>query len=607
MPSERARIDRRLAAAPPTERVVSAGTEATFRDEWGGVIQEFDVSALGLPDELTALFADAFRMQYAGAAPASRKSCWKALRTFAAFVAEDGNIDSPADLDSSAVGRYILWLDRRCSPTGRPWSISTRYGRYAPVKAMLAWALRNRAGRLPARLVFPHSPFPGRHRPSGRRRLSTSEIKAILRACHAEIDEAWNRFETGQTILTRTPEAPALSKEPGLEAVLRDLHRLGQGVMPWFGPREAHGGPRPALEQYGGRRLLAQHLHLTVDTLTPFFLAIAIQTAANPDALRHIGRKCVAPHPLDEHRAIIDWAKPRAGGAVRRAQRRSFDRRRRYAAPNLIDKVLAMTAPLVPHAPPGERDRLFLVRGNRPSGVGVIGNQTLNNSIRRFVARANERIEAWNEAHPDRLRALLPHFVPVLFRGSVASLHYHAAGGDIRAAQAVLNHARTDTTDLYVRGPETQRLQEATVARLQKLMIAWITGGPQADDPADADPGRTLIALGRNAATLGHVCANPLAGAASGARPGHLCPAFGGCLACPGLVIPIDAEHLARVLQAKRHLERARDRIDPRRWQLLYAPSYRILAEDVLPDFPAGLHAAAERRIAALPPLPDLE
>ena len=584
-----------------------AGTIVTFRDEWGAVIQEFDISAAHLPAELTALFTDAFRNHYAGAAPASRKSCWKALRTFAAFIADDSNIESSADLDSGAIGRYILWLDQRRSPAGRPWSISTRYSRYAPVKAMLLWALRNRAGRLPARLVFPHNPFPGRHRTSGRRRLSGGELRAILRACYVEIDEAWSRFETGQAILARTTEAHGLQVEPGLEATLRDLHRLGDGVMPWLEPAEVRSGPSPALERHGGRRLLAQYLHLTVDTLTPYFLAIAIQTAANPDGLRHIGRKCMAPHPLDEHRAIIDWAKPRAGDAVRRAQRRSFDRRRRYAAPNLIDKVLAMTASLVAHAPPGECDRLFLIRGNRPSGVGVIRSQTLMTAIRRFIARANKRIETWNEAHPDRLRALLADFVPVLFRGSVASLHYHAAGGDIRIAQAVLNHARADTTDVYVRGPATQRLQEETVAHLQKLMIAWITGGSQTDDPADAGSSKMHSALGGNAATFSHVCSNPLAGTAAGARPGHLCPAFGGCLTCPGLVIPIDAGHLARVLQAKRRLEEVRDRIDPHRWRLLYAPSYRILTEDILHDFPVGLHAAAERMIAALPPLPDLE
>jgi hypothetical protein len=72
-------------------------------------------------------------------------------------------------------------------------------------------------------------------------------------------------------------------------------------------------------------------------------------------------------------------------------------------------------------------------------------------------------------------------------------------------------------------------------------------------------------------------------------------------------VIPVDAEHLARVLQAKRQLEAARDRLNPARWELLYAPSYRILINDILPDFPNELGPLAQRLIPALPALPDLE
>ena len=51
----------------------------------------------------------------------------------------------------------------------------------------------------------------------------------------------------------------------------------------------------------------------------------------------------------------------------------------------------------------------------------------------------------------------------------------------------------------------------------------------------------------------------------------------------------------------------ARDHLDPRRWELLYAPSYRILVDDILPDFPDALRAAAEEHIGILPLIPTLE
>jgi hypothetical protein len=73
------------------------------------------------------------------------------------------------------------------------------------------------------------------------------------------------------------------------------------------------------------------------------------------------------------------------------------------------------------------------------------------------------------------------------------------------------------------------------------------------------------------------------------------------------LVIPLDAEHLARILQAIEALEAARRRLDPARWVLIYAESYRILTGDILPDFPTNMHDAARAIMATLPALPVLE
>ena len=64
----------------------------------------------------------------------------------------------------------------------------------------------------------------------------------------------------------------------------------------------------------------------------------------------------------------------------------------------------------------------------------------------------------------------------MLLRGSVATEYYKASGGDILATQDVLNHTRTDTTDLYIKGPQTCRIQRETIARLQVLMLGWIVG-----------------------------------------------------------------------------------------------------------------------------------
>src|SRR3954469_11989462 len=125
-------------------------------------------------------------------------------------------------------------------------------------------------------------------------------------------------------------------------------------------------------------------------------------------------------------------------------------------------------------------------------------------------------------------------------------------------------------------------------------MITWILDQPSSPGGAGAPAGPSTPAE-----AFGHRCRDPLNG--SGER---LCSHFGGCLSCPGLVVPVDAIHLARVLRAIDQLEAARARLDPQRWALIYKPSHDILVGTILPDFPAGLHEEARAIMAALPVLP---
>ncbi len=282
------------------------------------------------------------------------------------------------------------------------------------------------------------------------------------------------------------------------------------------------------------------YLHITTDALTAFYIALLIQTAANAGPLRQIKRDCLVAHPLERHRVMVEWTKPRAGGKVKRMQRRSFDNRRPYAAPRLIEKLLAMTAPLLPHVGPSQRDRLFVHRflmttgrNEREHNAGQIAQATLRWAMLRFYERQNAAIASWNEAHPDKRRPLLPDFSPKLFRSSMASAHYTASQGDIMAAKAVLNHVSVATTDIYVDGEAVRRLERDTIARLQSLMIAWVRGESGLDRPKDKEPstGAPVTVL------FGHDCLRPTD--SGHARPGLVCPKLGGCLNCPGLIVVV--------------------------------------------------------------------
>ncbi|MCA1444657.1 hypothetical protein I6F07_31680 [Ensifer sp. IC4062] len=603
MAVRRERIDRRLATAAPIVLDQPADTIVVFRDGWGEVTKRYDLGKLGLPSDIAILVADAFRHHHAASSRETQRHCWMALRAFARFVVEDGQVPSADDLTSAMVGRYIAWLDRQVvGQTNQPWSKGSRANVLMQLRQMIDWTKRRHPSRLPSRIDFPWRVWPNRNADT-RPRLGAADLKAILRACYEEIDEAWERFEIGRSILATSDAVDGVDSE--LCHLVWALAGVNAGVLPSRTLAIRSGVNISAVNRHGGLRHLGGYLHLTGETVVAFFIALSIQTAGNPDALRLVTRDCQVAHPLDEHRIIVEWAKPRAGAKVKRAQRRSFDRRRRHAAPNLIDKLLAMTEPLAARASRQDRSRLFLVNSEKKDAVTLVVEATLSHALKAFIKRSNARISIWNKAAPERARQLLPDFAAVLLRGSVATEYYKASGGDIVATQDVLNHARADTTELYIKGPQTRRIQGETIARLQELMLGWIVG-PKADAQDQAQ--RDSIALAKDATVpFSHDCLNPVAGTAPGSAAGRICRHFGGCLRCPGLVIPIDTEHMARVLQAKEELDRARERIDPRRFELLYAPSLRILTDDILPDFPPSLRAEAEGRMLALPILPELE
>jgi hypothetical protein len=601
----RTSIDRRIEVATPESAATDLLTDTIiFADPWGEAIQRFDPDQLsGLPADLRGFLVEAFREHGAGQTPATRRTTWGAIRRFARFVADDGMITTAVDVETAALSRYVLWLRKQGASNAPRGAHAIAFDVLRP---LLLWCQRNRPGALARDLEIPWNPFPGRRvHQQPRRRLPPDQIKAILRACYEEIHEVWARFQYGQDLIRRPVLPPKTLRGQGLDRWIWRISRIEGGLMPDRADLEEHGIKSATLVKFwGGYRTIAQYFHITTDTLVPFFLAIAIQTAANPEPLRELRRDCLVPQPLDEHRVIVDWNK--ASTRLQKAQRRSFDRRRRYAAPNLIEMMLALTQPLLADAPPGQQDRLFLTRSiyagptrrSLRSRTEVIEHSVLRRAILRFTERANRRIDEWNAAQPDSPRAPIGSFAPALFRGTVATEHYRASGGDILVAQSILNHASAATTETYIKSEETTRLQRQTIAHLQDLMIAWVRGSERIDPAPTSNA--TPVAV-----PFGHDCLAPVAPGRDGAE--RLCPHFGGCLACPGLVIPIDTEHLARILAAIDRFEQARNRLDPRRWNLLYAPSWRILTQDILPDFPAAMHEAARTLATGMPALPELE
>jgi hypothetical protein len=106
---------------------------------------------------------------------------------------------------------------------------------------------------------------------------------------------------------------------------------------------------------------------------------------------------------------------------------------------------------------------------------------------------------------------------------------------------------------------------------------------------------------------MGFTCADPMAGRGPRARPGELCPEWLWPFTDPGLVIPNDAQHLARVVQLQRHLREAWHQMRSERFDLIYRPLLGLINDDILPRFTdVKVMRDAELLAEDLAPLPDL-
>jgi hypothetical protein len=474
-------------------------------------------------------------------------------------------------------------------------------------KQLVAWLQRHRPDLLHRELELPFNPFPRREAEAKPREvLSKAELEAVLAAARRDIDASWGMFENGREALARV-NCQAIAAEDNLRRLnLEDLGVLlavlkgrFDGLVPPQSVTRAKGTGLKRLHRgilhHGGRSVVARYLHTTPETLVPYMIAIAAQTFANPEALRLMRRDCMSEHVLLEGRAVITWIK----GRSHRPQRRSFLRDKSYSVPNLIDRVLALTEALVPHAPCNERQLLFLC-GNVicSRGVGVIPQGLISEHVRLFVKR-----HGLKGANGKPLALALAKL-----RATGLTLAHVALGHDVLKTQVLANHASPDTTRRYIDRPLVRAAQAIELGRLQGRFVAAIQCGDLglSSGPSNQGDPASMISA-QNATASGFICADPLAGIAPGQRKGKLCTAWLGCFTCPNAVIPLEAETLARLIRMRDALIEAKARLAPDRWHIVYAPKLEILERDVLPRFPAAVHAAARERLEMTPPVPPIE
>jgi site-specific recombinase XerD len=545
-----------------------------------------DFSKLQLPEDVRLALAEAFWNHVGVRSVRCILTQWAHLKTFSRFAAESRSLNDLGDMRRELLVRYIEWLNAQRRPSGEPWSKSSRSGAYTTLRKLLQWLERCRPSVL-RDVEYPFNPFPWRNRDTkGHPKLRPEDLRAILQACERSITHLRTLREVGKQAMAAT-RAGAPQAIMTLGALLECIDQHFGGIVP---PAKvlSRAGNHPlqqALRRYGGAKGVEPYLYPRAESLLPYYLAILIHTAGNPEPIAELDSDCLQPIPLLDDRQLLKWSKHRAGAV----QRRSFSITDQFEPPALVHEILEWTERLRPRAPVAQRSRLLLFKGAR--GVSALSASTAKHLIGSFLARHG-----------------LPRFALASVRPSVLTAFYRASG-DLRQVKTVANHAHLATTVRYVEAPEVEAQHRVRIAALQSAFLGHIERpqSKRSDVESNEPPAqRAMPPAGPAVSMFGFDCTDPLAGIAPGTRRGELCTNFLGCFTCPNAVIAPGPTTLARLLQAREHLRAAATQLHPARWEALYAPQLRILDEDILTRFAARELAAAQRLVAQLPPLPDL-
>lgn len=537
--------------------------------------------ALDMPEDVRLALAEAFWIHFGVRSEGSIHLHWFNIKTFDRFAQETGAMDGLTDVHTELLIRYVEWLNAQRNANGEPWSKSSRGSAYTTLRKLLQWLQRCRPDVL-SDIEYPFNPFPWRNRDTPpKSRIPAQELRSILRAC--EIDITRIRAERESAVA----QCDTDSGTPGTLGWL--LHYIDQhcgGIVPSASELSKKGWHpvQRTLQRHGGLKQVEPCLYPRTESLLPYYVAILIHTAGNPDPIAELDRDCLQSLPLLDNREALVWFKARANAT----QRRTFSNTDPFEPPTLVKDILDWNARLQALAPAALRNRLFLFKGKRK--INVLLSSTIKHGLPAFCERHG-----------------IPRFSLASIRPSVLTSFYRASG-DLRQVSTVANHANLSTTVRYVQAPEVEEQNRVRIADLQTAFIGHVDRTRAVDSTAlcvSADHDM-VVPAGEVVSMFGFDCKDPFAGTAPGTHRGSLCTSFMGCFNCPNAIITSDPPTLARLLQARDHLRFAASRLHPARWKAVYAPQLHILEEDILPRFTSHELAAALPLVPQLPPLPDL-
>ncbi|MGJ7575398.1 hypothetical protein ACSFBX_33105 [Variovorax sp. RB2P76] len=513
----------------------------------GRLVSVFDLSEFELPDLLTDALLRAHNAEYGYLALETMRQAFRCIRKFLAFRREKRIFALPFPRDVAQ--GFHQWL------VSQNLQNSTRQSAQAIVLVILKWCFRNVPGIIAKNANFVVPSF-HRQPPQPNRTFDKKQTEAALSACYEEIAEFSKRLIV-----------PLGADDDGvdLDELILQLLVIGRGKIPSQRiVNRSGGGFARRVQEAGGLRKIRSLIFINPREMFPFYLAILIQTAANPAPLRGLKLGAIRPHPLRLDLEFIDWDKPRSNVE----QRVDFPTQKEWAAPNIIRKLLAINEAFRWQASKSHRDMVFLA--HNASGVTAVPcMQLFHLLLNEFIAQHK-----------------LPNFDFKDWRSTVARAH-RIATGSVESARKRLNHESSTTTVIYTPPQDAAPQYDRSIASFQGSLARL---GDTPPDRAEGPAASHTSATGQKEAqtVFGFKCKDPFAGFDGITPVGKRCGRFTKCATCKGALVPLDdVEVIALILGTRDALEETKKRaMSEGRWKRykeLYEDTRIILAKDIIP------------------------
>lgn len=528
----------------------------------GRVVKPLRFDVLGLSEPLAKALMNGFIAVFGHTSTSAQRQSFNCVRKFASFLRATGAA-TEIPLPASVAFDLRDWLEAAglaASTSQSVLNVSLSILDYCERNAP---HLLSRGTRL---TVERFGSEPPRIRPA----LSENELKAILSCCYREIESVEQKLSLGRRLLAGVA---ATETEAEKAQVISELLRLGHGSMP--SQSVLSHGLRDRVAFLGGMRAISRSIWLCPRDLLPFYLALLVQTSGNPDSILNIDRDCLVSHPLRDDLERLVWMKPRA----HREQHIEAPVGRPWSAPNIVRRLIVVNENLIAKCDESQKNSLFIAYRCTQKSPAVPAISLIHLLLKEFIK--------FNS---------LPEFTFSSVRRAGATAHYRATGS-AQAAKKRLNHESINTTARYIDSELRRDHHDLVIRKFQGIIVQASLA-----QSSDSRLSKSYLCSTSNKLTetvFGFQCRDPFSGVAEGSSPGKLCLQFQKCATCPGALIPMDnIDVVAKLLVAHSALEDAHRRALNEGWiarfNLLYEPTRRILADEILPVLSEGVRKRAK-------------